>query len=190
MKYYQDRFKMRSPSDDTNENRFLSPCFVIRSYDQRKLPVTLKKVWCHKADVNDQLYSRYLANGNQTMIHSQTILASWYDKSGKPKEFFLFFFDMPNLVLISVTFPLLFSLPFKVNFAMYVPRYWAKPDIYIKRLKYHQTNRLFGSSWTNVLMWTGANKWESRTSLNSSLKRCFHCSGCPNELWKLIFFRD
>ena len=51
--------------------------FFIRSYDQRKLPV--KKVWCHKADVNDQLYSRYLANGNQTMIHSQTILTSWCD---------------------------------------------------------------------------------------------------------------
>lgn len=149
MKYYQDRFKMRSPSDDTKEYRFLSPCFFIRSYDQRKLPV--KKVWCHKADVNDQLYSCYLAIGNQTMIHSQTILASWYDKSGKPKEFFLFFLTCQTWCLLALLFRFFFHYLSKLILRC-TSRGIEQNLIYTKRLKYHWTNRLFGSSWTNVLM--------------------------------------
>lgn len=108
---------------------------------------------------------------------------------GNQRNFLFFFLTCQTWCLLALLFRFFFHYLSKLILRC-TSQGIEQNLIYIKRLKYHQTNRLFGSSWTNVLMWTGANKWESRTSLNSSLKRCFHCSGCPNELWKLIFFRD
>lgn len=180
MKYYQDRFKMRSPSDDTNENRFLSPCFssdhMIRGSFQ----------WKRFDVIKPMLMISCIAVIWQTETKQWFILrrywlpdAMWC-KSGKLKEFFLFFFlTCRTWSLLVLLFRFFFHYLSKLILRC-TSQGIEQNLIYTKRLKYHQSNRLFGSSWTNVLMWTGANKWESRTSLNSSLKRCFHCSGCPN----------